>query len=288
MDIIQTVAEMQHVTYKQQHHTIGFVPTMGYLHEGHTALIDRARQESDIVIVSIFVNPLQFGPNEDFDRYPRDEQRDIEIAQQHGVDYLFMPTVEEMYNDEPTVQVTVKNRTNVLCGKSRPGHFDGVATVLVKLFHISNATYAYFGLKDAQQVAVVDGLINDFHFTTKIVGVPTVREKDGLAKSSRNVYLSANERQEATQLYTALTNAQQDMIDGEKNPVIIREKIKRYIEMYTSAKIDYVEILTYPALQPIETIDRTVIIAVAVYFSQARLIDNLIVSEKGFIPEQLF
>ncbi len=169
--------------YRLEGKTIGFVPTMGYLHEGHIALLKKAREENDIVALSVFVNPLQFGPNEDFARYPRDIERDERIAKENGVDVFFCPSVEEMYPHPLSVQVTVKERVDVLCGKSRPGHFDGVATVLTKLFHIVMPTRAYFGMKDAQQVAVVDGLIRDFHFPIELVAVPTVREEDGLAKA---------------------------------------------------------------------------------------------------------
>lgn len=210
MIVVTTIKEMQQkmIEYRKQGKTIGFVPTMGYLHEGHVTLLKEARKENDIVVLSVFVNPLQFGPNEDFDRYPRDIVRDEQIAKDAGVDVLFYPAVAEMYPRPLSVQVVVKERVDVLCGKSRPGHFDGVATVLTKLFHIVMPTRAYFGMKDAQQVAVVDGLIRDFHFPIELVAVPTVREADGLAKSSRNVYLSEEERKEAPALYAALKKSE--------------------------------------------------------------------------------
>ncbi|GAA0297306.1 pantoate--beta-alanine ligase [Gracilibacillus halotolerans] len=287
MKVIRTVKEMSSVTdeFKKRGQTIGFVPTMGYLHEGHTALIDYAKQQCDIVITSIFVNPLQFGPNEDFDQYPRDEERDTELAEKHRVDILFMPSVDEMYPDDTIAKVSIEKRTNCLCGKSRPGHFDGVATVLMKLFHITKADYAYFGLKDAQQFAIVKGFVKDFNLPVHVVGIPTVREKDGLAKSSRNVYLNTNERAEATHLYQSLILAQQFIIDGNQNTDMIREKVTKYLEEHTSGKIDYVDILSYPKLEPITTFDNQFIIAIAVYFNGARLIDNIILDPSGKMIE---
>ncbi|MCL6588307.1 MAG: pantoate--beta-alanine ligase, partial [Anoxybacillus sp.] len=228
MKMITTIAEMQQTmqTYRMQGKTIGFVPTMGYLHEGHVALMEAARKENDIVVLSIFVNPLQFGPNEDFDRYPRDIARDEKIAKEAGVDVLFYPSVAEMYPHPLRVKVVVTERVDVLCGKSRPGHFDGVATVLTKLFHIVMPTRAYFGMKDAQQVAVVDGLIRDFHFPIELVPVPTVREADGLAKSSRNVYLSEKERKEAPALSAALQKAKAAIENGLRDPQAVRALIE--------------------------------------------------------------
>ncbi|WP_130859876.1 MULTISPECIES: pantoate--beta-alanine ligase [Gracilibacillus] len=288
--VIRTVAEIRQVTeqIKARQQTIGFVPTMGYLHEGHTTLIDNAKQDTDFVIASIFVNPLQFGPNEDFDKYPRDEVHDLLLAKQHGVDYLFMPTINEMYPAEPTIRLHVEKRTDVLCGKSRPGHFDGVVTVLSKLFHLTKADFAYFGLKDAQQAAIVDALVTDLNYETTMVGVPTVRETDGLAKSSRNVYLSEQERQEAKEIYLSLQKGRQLMVDGNRNPAMIIEEVKTRIHQKTNGIIDYVEILSYPSLQPLEMVQGQVIIAAAVQFKQARLIDNIIMDERGQIPDVIF
>ncbi|GAB2574719.1 pantoate--beta-alanine ligase [Gracilibacillus alcaliphilus] len=291
MQVIKKVSEMNQIASqcKAAGKKIGFVPTMGYLHQGHTTLIDRARQEADIVITSIFVNPLQFGPNEDFERYPRDEVRDQELAKQHQVDYLFMPTVEEMYPTDPNISLHVEKRTDALCGKSRPGHFDGVVTVLTKLFHITCADVTYFGLKDAQQVAVVHALITDFNFPTEIIAVPTVREADGLAKSSRNVYLNEQERKEAKYIYQALQTARQLIVDDQKNPDMIVENVKRDIEQQIhGGRVDYVELLSYPYLTPVSSIEGNVIIAVAVQFSKARLIDNIIIDEHGQTPEGIY
>jgi len=278
MIVVDRIAAMQALMcrHRREGKTIGFVPTMGYLHEGHAALIDRAREENDIVVVSVFVNPLQFGPNEDFARYPRDFARDRHIAEQHGVDVLFHPEAGEMYPDPLAVQAVVKARTDVLCGRSRPGHFDGVATVLIKLFNIVMPDRAYFGMKDAQQVAVVDGLIRDFNFPIELVPVPTVRETDGLAKSSRNVYLSPQERKEAPALYQALRAAAAAVDGGERSAEAIRRLVKEHIEAHTRAEIDYVEVCSYPDLTPLETLRGTVLIAVAVRFASARLIDNII------------
>ncbi|CAM3938943.1 Pantoate--beta-alanine ligase [Geobacillus stearothermophilus] len=279
MIVVDRIATMQALMrqYRREGKTIGFVPTMGYLHDGHAALIDRAREENDIVVLSIFVNPLQFGPNEDFARYPRDFERDRRIAGQHGVDVLFHPEVDEMYPAPLSVQAVVKARTDVLCGRSRPGHFDGVATVLIKLFNIVMPDRAYFGMKDAQQVAVVAGLIRDFNFPIELVPVPTVRETDGLAKSSRNVYLSPQERKEAPALYEALKAAAAAVDRGERNAEAIRRLVREHIEAHTHAEIDYVEVCSYPDLTPLSALAGTVLIAVAVRFAGARLIDNIMV-----------
>lgn len=285
MEIITSIQEMQQIVkkHKQQQDLIGFVPTMGYLHEGHTTLIDQARQQNTIVILSIFVNPLQFGPNEDFDKYPRDPIHDQQIAQQHGVDYLFLPTPKTMYPERMGITMDITKRVDVLCGKSRPAHFAGVITVLTKLFLITLPDHVYFGLKDAQQVAVVDQLIKDLNFPIQLHMIPTVRESDGLAKSSRNVYLSSQERQEANQLYQSLLIAQKKIIDGEKNPAIIVDEVKNYIQSNTTGTIDYVDLFAFPTLEPLQQINQQCILAVAVQFQKARLIDNLIMSASGQI-----
>ena len=224
---------------------------MGFLHEGHRALLKQARKENDIVVLSIFVNPLQFGPTEDLDRYPRDFDQDQKVAEEEGVDYLFHPSVSEMYPYEPSVTLTVNKRTDVLCGASRPGHFDGVATVLTKLFHIVQPDKVYFGKKDAQQVAVVDGLVTDFNFPLEIITVDTVREEDGLAKSSRNVYLTAQERVQAPILYQSLQKAVGMIHDGETDPDRIISSIEDMIKTETSGEIDYISILSYPQLEKV-------------------------------------
>jgi pantoate--beta-alanine ligase len=279
MQIIETIHDMQQkvISLKKQSLQIGFVPTMGYLHEGHLSLIEKSKSENDITIISIFVNPLQFGPKEDLASYPRDFERDYQLAKSKGVDFLFYPSVSEMYPSEPSVLITVRDRTDVLCGQSRPGHFDGVATVLTKLFHIILPDKAYFGLKDAQQVAVVDGLINDFHFPIELVAVDTIREEDGLAKSSRNVFLSENERREAPSLYKSLLLAKQKIVSGEQEYNQIVSFMKKYIQENTSGIVDYIEIYSYPQLKPVTGLEQKLIIALAVKFSKARLIDNIII-----------
>ncbi|MBM7654895.1 pantoate--beta-alanine ligase [Neobacillus cucumis] len=278
MKVITTIQDMQNeiMKHKTLGESIGFVPTMGFLHEGHLTLISKAREENNIVVLSIFVNPLQFGPKEDYSTYPRDFDRDRALAEAEKVDYLFYPSVEEMYPHESSVKVVVQERTDVLCGKSRPGHFDGVATVITKLFHIVMPTRAYFGKKDAQQVAVIDGLISDFNFLIQLVPVDIVREEDGLAKSSRNVNLLPEERQQAPILFRSLQKAKKAIIDGERNPNKLVNMIKEAISSESDGEIDYVEILSYPQLKVLEKLDGSIIIAIAVKFSRVRLIDNII------------
>lgn len=283
MKVITTIKDMQQEMKKEKQlgRSIGFVPTMGYLHEGHATLLGAARTENEVVALSIFVNPTQFGPNEDFDTYPRDFERDERVAKEANVDYLFYPSVEEMYKSSRSVAITVTDRVDVLCGQKRPGHFDGVATVLTKLFHIVTPDRAYFGKKDAQQVAVVDGLIEDFNFPVELRAVNTVREADGLAKSSRNVYLTDKEREEAPVLFKSLQSALQLLESGEKQVEIIKQTIQKEIEQHTSGKVDYIEAYTYPELKTIKQAAGKIIIALAVQFSKARLIDNVIVDVQG-------
>ncbi|OOE10602.1 pantoate--beta-alanine ligase [Fictibacillus arsenicus] len=277
MIILKSIQDMQKymLQEKKADKKVGFVPTMGYLHEGHLSLIERAKKESDIVAVSIFVNPLQFGPNEDFDRYPRDFERDKKLAEQAGADVLFSPETKEMYPDRPVVTVSVNRRTDALCGKSRIGHFDGVATVLTKLFHIVSPDKAFFGLKDAQQVAVVRGLVDDFNFPVEIVGCETIRESDGLAKSSRNVYLTEEERKEAHHLYQSLQKAQNWVSNCDSGET--EEKMIKYLEEHTVGTVEYCKVLSYPELLPPDKDDEKLIIALSVRFSKARLIDNVII-----------
>ncbi|HET7522336.1 MAG TPA: pantoate--beta-alanine ligase [Bacillales bacterium] len=279
MKVITTIREMQQTAAAEKRNgkTIGFVPTMGFLHDGHLSLVRRAAGENDLVAMSVFVNPLQFGPNEDYEQYPRDIQKDEAAAKNEGVDILFYPSTEEMYPGEPAVSVTVGKRADVLCGKSRPGHFDGVATVLTKLFHIVMPDAAYFGMKDAQQVAVVDGLIDDLNFPVRLVGCPTVREADGLAKSSRNVYLSDAERREAPALYQGLQLGAEAYKSGERNANRLRETVIGFLNnRLTKGEIEYVSVLAYPELTKADLNDGQIIIAVAVRFETARLIDNVV------------
>ena len=277
MNIITTVQEMQQIAseLRASGKKVGFVPTMGYLHEGHLTLLRQAKKENDIVMLSIFVNPLQFGPNEDLDRYPRDIERDERLAREVEVDYLFYPSVEEMYPEERTTNIEVIKRTDVLCGKQRPGHFEGVVTVLMKLFNITMPNRAYFGMKDAQQVAVIEGFVGDYNFPVTIVPVDIVREEDGLARSSRNVYLSENERQEAPHLYKSLCMAKEKIVKGERSSEQITNFIKEYIEMNTHGVVDYADIYAYPNLTETQQINGRIIIAIAVKFENVRLIDNI-------------
>ncbi|HLR40897.1 MAG TPA: pantoate--beta-alanine ligase [Virgibacillus sp.] len=287
MEIIRSVKEMQQkvAAIRQQKRQIGFIPTMGFFHEGHTSLMTEAKKENDVIATSIFVNPLQFGPNEDYEQYPRNEEQDIIDAEQSGVDIVFIPDVKDMYPDQPMIKMDITDRVHVLCGRSRPGHFEGVLTVLTKLFHIVQPDKVYFGLKDAQQVAVVSALILDLNFPIELVGLPTIREQDGLAKSSRNVYLSKAERKEASWLYKALTYGQQLVVDGESNPDIIVKEVIESITKETTSSVEYVEILSYPELKPVNVIKQQVILAVAVQFKQARLIDNLLFNKNGQVVE---
>lgn len=258
--------------------TVGLVPTMGYLHQGHLSLIQRAREECDFVVLSIFVNPTQFGENEDFERYPRDFERDAQLAEDAEVDLIFHPSVEEMYPRPLLTTVQINKITERLCGASRPGHFTGVATVVSKLFHIVTPDRAYFGLKDAQQVAVIEQMVQDLHFPVTIVPCEIVREEDGLAMSSRNVYLNAEERQQATILYQALQAVTRK---GFRSADEISRFVREKINTQPLARIDYVETLAYPSLEPIEQISgERVIVAVAVRFGNTRLIDNIILQDR--------
>src|SRR5690606_10056582 len=280
MDIITTKAAMQEKAKSlvKTGASIGFVPTMGFLHDGHLRLVKESVANNDITIMSIFVNPLQFGAGEDFEAYPRDVERDKKLAMEAGVDILFLPERDDMYPRDLSIDVKAVSRTDVLCGKTRPGHFDGVATVLIKLFNITMPDNVYFGQKDAQQVAVVEALIQDLDIPVELVPVPTVREQDGLARSSRNVYLNEEERAQAPHLYKSLQLAETAMMNGEYNTTKLVEIIKNHIYENTNGIIDYVEILKYPELQSINQIEGKIIIAIAVKFSRARLIDNMIIN----------
>jgi len=271
MKIMQSVTQLREALAGQT--SVGFVPTMGFLHEGHASLLEQARQENDIVVLSIFVNPTQFGPNEDLDRYPRDEQRDQQLAQAAGVDYLFYPTNDVMYPLD-MARVTVRTGDDVLCGASRPGHFDGVLTVVSKLFNIVQPTRAYFGLKDAQQLALIEGYVADYFVPVDIKRCPIIREADGLAKSSRNVYLSETERRQAPGIQQALQQAKQALDAGTPLETVLEQT--RASLHFEGTTIDYVEAVAYPALGPVDATTETILLAVAVQFESARLIDNLL------------
>lgn len=263
--------------WKKQGLTVALVPTMGYLHEGHRSLIDRARKENDKVVVSIFVNPMQFGPNEDLEAYPRDLERDSKICEDGGVDLIFHPEVEEMYGPDFHGFVDMTVLPEKLCGASRPVHFKGVQTVVTKLFHIIPADRAYFGQKDAQQLAIIRRMVIDLDFDIEIIGCPIIREEDGLAKSSRNTYLSEEERKQAVILNQSLEEAMKAIEAGEKDAVKVKEIITNKLNTCPLAKIDYVEVVSFDNIQPIEKIEGAVLIAIAVYIGTTRLIDNRII-----------
>ena len=263
----------------RQGKTVGFVPTMGFLHEGHLALVEKAREQNDIVVMSIFVNPAQFGPGEDFEAYPRNTERDSKLAEDAGVDFLFMPKPEEMYPTEGGIRILPGYQATALCGASRPGHFDGVLKVVLKLFNIVDPDRSYFGMKDAQQLAIVETFVRDFNLRTTIVRVPTVREQDGLAKSSRNVNLSEVERAEAPIIQQSLTLGKNMFHAGVPRDQIEHE-VAEHITNNSSGTIDYVSLLTYPTLNENVGTSEEVILACAVKFKKTRLIDNIIISTK--------
>lgn len=257
--------------------TVGLVPTMGYLHEGHKSLIDKAVEQNDKVVVSVFVNPMQFGPTEDLESYPRDMDRDAALCEKAGAALIFHPEPEEMYDDNFSSFVDMNTLTGGLCGKTRPIHFRGVCTVVAKLFNIVTPDRAYFGQKDAQQLAVIRHMVNDLSFGIEIVGCPIIREEDGLAKSSRNTYLSEDERKAALVLSRSLKEGKKLVDDGEKDAAKVKKTITDIIEKEPLAKIDYVEVVDWNTLEPVEKIDGPILTAIAVYIGKTRLIDNFIV-----------
>ncbi|MBM7625021.1 pantoate--beta-alanine ligase [Sporohalobacter salinus] len=254
---------------------IGLVPTMGYFHQGHLSLMKKAKEENDIVVVSLFVNPTQFGPDEDYNEYPRDFNRDLRLAKEVGVDMIFAPEVDEIYLSQAATKVVVEDLTDYLCGASRDGHFTGVCTIVTKLFNIVDPDRAYFGQKDAQQVLIIKRLVKDLNFDLEIVTVPIQREEDGLAISSRNKYLNSEERGAATVLYETLQLAK-DLIDQkERDAKVVRKKLINKIETEPLAEIDYVEIVNQTTLKTLTEIKGKILIALAVYIGDTRLIDNL-------------
>ena len=259
--------------------TVGLVPTMGYLHEGHKSLIDKAVAENDKVVVSVFVNPMQFGPTEDLESYPRDMDRDAALCEDAGAALIFHPEPEEMYDDNFSSFVDMNTLTGGLCGKTRPIHFRGVCTVVAKLFNIVTPDKAYFGQKDAQQLAVIRHMVNDLSFGIEIVGCPIIREEDGLAKSSRNTYLNEEERKAALVLSRSLKEGRKLVDAGEKDASKVKKTITDIIEKEPLAKIDYVEVVDWNTLEPVDKIDGPVLTAIAVYIGKTRLIDNFIIED---------
>lgn len=274
MEIITTIVKVRNTinTWRKQGYSIGFVPTMGYLHDGHAALIDEARKNNDKVVVSIFVNPTQFGENEDLSSYPRDLNRDKTLCESHEVDLIFTPSPDEMYCNRKAF-VNIIDLSDTLCGVRRPIHFKGVCTVVAKFFNIIQPTNAYFGEKDAQQLAIIRKMVFDLNFPVNIIGVPIVREQDGLAKSSRNTYLSSDERKAATILYKSIQTGKQAIKRGASADSIINT-MTEIINTEPLAKIDYISVVDANTMQPVEEINDPVLVAMAVYIGSTRLIDN--------------
>ncbi len=278
MKVCDTVEEVRRTVneWKRQGFSVGFVPTMGYLHEGHRSLMEAARKENDKVVVSIFVNPMQFGPTEDLKSYPRDLDKDAKVCEGVGVDLIFHPEPEEMYKEGFCSYVDMNGLTTELCGKTRPTHFRGVQTVVLKLFNIVTPDNAYFGQKDAQQLAVIKRMVTDLNVGVEIHGCPIVREEDGLAKSSRNTYLSDEERQAALVLSKSLAVGKDLVEGGERDAAKIKEAITHYIEREPLAKVDYVDVVDFDTITPVTTLKGTILVAIAVYIGKTRLIDNFI------------
>jgi len=279
MKIVETISRMSTLVKiaKKEGKTIGFVPTMGYLHEGHLSLARAAKKHTDVVVMSIFVNPLQFGPNEDLSKYPRDFKRDEEMARLAGVDILFYPSEKEMYPEGYSTYVEVKGLSETLCGLSRPGHFKGVATIVAKLFGIVRPDIAYFGQKDAQQVAVIRKMASDLNMAIEIMAMPIVREKDGLAMSSRNSYLSESERKDASVLHQSLFKAESMIRSGEKDSKKLIRTVESMIRQKPSARIDYIAVVNEKDFKDMDTITGNSLVALAVFIGKTRLIDNIIV-----------
>jgi pantoate--beta-alanine ligase len=280
MKIIQTPEEMQSAAQmlRREGKTIGFVPTMGFLHEGHLSLMRLARNRADVLVASIFVNPAQFGPNEDFDAYPRDFERDETLCREEGVDFLFYPTPETMYLDGHSVWVDEESLSGGLCGASRPGHFRGVCTVVAKLLNMVLPDCMALGEKDAQQLRILRRMVRDLNFSTEIMSGPIIREDDGLAMSSRNRYLSSKERAEAVCLFQALEKAEALFAAGERDAEALRTAVREEIEQ-TSGTVDYIELVDDETLRPVERLIRPALLALAVKFSGARLIDNAVLGK---------
>jgi pantoate--beta-alanine ligase len=283
MQTIHTVEWMKQVTAeaRRKEHIAGLVPTMGALHEGHLSLIRAAQKQCSPVVVSIFVNPKQFGPSEDFKKYPRTFQADREALEKLGVDYLFAPSAEEIYPKSFQTAVVVEGLSDRLEGKSRPGHFRGVTTVVLKLFEIVQPRFAFFGRKDAQQVRIVEQMARDLNLDTEIVVCPIVREADGLALSSRNTFLKNGERQAASALYRSLEAAGEEIRRGERNPVTILGKLRKVIDAEPGVALDYAEIADAETLEPVMTLSRASYVLIAARLGNTRLIDNALIEPNG-------
>jgi pantoate--beta-alanine ligase len=278
MKLVQTINEILSLSRlaRSKGSKVGLVPTMGALHEGHLSLVRAARKNCDAAAVSIFVNPAQFGPTEDFAKYPRDLERDCALLEREGVDLVFAPSVEEMYPDHNTTWVTVEGMSDRLCGKSRPGHFRGVTTVVAKLFNIVEPDIAFFGQKDAAQVAIIRRMVRDLNMPVAIEVCPIVREPDGLALSSRNSYLNATERKSALVLYRSLMRVQEEFAKGERDSAKLMAGGKQEFATEPNARLDYLEIVDPDALDPAPSITRPSLVAIAAFVGKTRLIDNII------------
>lgn len=278
MQVVKTVKEVRDIVsgWKREGLSVGLVPTMGYLHEGHRSLIEKSVSENDRTVVSVFVNPIQFGPSEDLASYPRDLQRDMDVVGSAGGDLIFHPEPSEMYPGHFTSFIDTSETTELLCGAVRPGHFRGVCTVVGKLFNIVMPERAYFGQKDAQQLATIRRFVRDLNFNVQIVACPIVRESDGLAKSSRNTYLSADERQAALVLSQSLQNGKALIDAGERDAAAVKEAIRAHLLTQPLARIDYVEVVDNENIRRVERISGSTLVAIAVYIGKTRLIDNFI------------
>ncbi len=281
MQVVKTIREVREIVkaWHREGLTVGLVPTMGYLHEGHQSLIAKSVEQNDRTVVSVFVNPIQFGPTEDLEAYPRDLERDIQKVTEAGGDLIFNPEPSEMYPDHFTSFVDTTETTELLCGARRPIHFRGVCTVVSKLFNIVNPERAYFGQKDAQQLATIRRFVRDLDFDIEIVACPIVREADGLAKSSRNTYLSTEERQAALILSKSLAKGREAIEAGELSASKIIDIIEQNLHTEPLARVDYVEVVDFENIQRVETIGRETLIAIAVFIGKTRLIDNIIISK---------
>jgi len=279
MEVIKSIPEMRAKIkeLKRQGRVIGFVPTMGFLHEGHLSLVRLAKKKGDSVVVSIFVNPLQFGPQEDYQVYPRDPERDLSLLKKEGVHLVFMPEAEEMYPPDFQTYVEVEKLTQGLCGAYRPGHFRGVATIVLKLFNIIQPDFAVFGEKDYQQLKVIERMVKDLNLEVEIIPHPIVRERDGLAMSSRNTYLSEEERRDAVSLYQALKMAERLILDGERDANRLQALIREYLEKFPHTRVQYVELVNPETLERVSRITGPVLLALAVYVGKTRLIDNRLI-----------
>jgi pantoate--beta-alanine ligase len=280
MEVVKEISKMKEISnlWKRKGYKVSFVPTMGFLHEAHLSLVRKAKELGDKTVVSIFVNPLQFGPKEDFKEYPRDLDRDLALLEKERVEVVFVPETEEMYPSDFQTYVEVTKLTTGLCGAFRPGHFKGVTTVVLKLFNIVNPDIAIFGEKDYQQLQVIRQMVKDLNLDIEIVAHPTVREKDGLAMSSRNLYLSSEERESANSLYKALLLAKELIKGGERDSQKIKEGMAKFIHSFPFTKVQYIEFVDPLTLEPVKKIEKPVVCALAVFVGKARLIDNMLIN----------